>query len=404
MSSSEVMATAAPIQANGITVVIPCLNEAESIGDAVDWAWAGIRKMGLPGEVVVVDNGSTDGSKDIADKHGARVIVEYERGYGAALRRGFASATYDVMVMGDGDLTYDFRELRVLVEPILDGSAEFVVGNRMRNIRPGAMPGLHRYVGNPGLSLLLRLMFHAHVVRDAHCGMRAITKDAYRRLRCVTTGMEFASEMIVRALHQKIRMDEREIAYHPRVGESKLSSFRDGWRHLRFMLLHSPSSALLLPGVVTWLLGVLIVLPLAFGPIVIRGRAIDIHCMIMGGLLNTVSIQVIMMGLLAKAYAHLSGLRHDPFVAWLYHRLTFEKLVLATLPLVLLGVVVILKVVIQWVASGFGALDETRLLFLGMLCFINGVQIASSGYLFSIMALPRHVDAFPAAPGDGKLE
>ena len=187
--------------ADGVSVVIPCLNEEASIAQVVDAALAGIAKLGLPGEVVVVDNGSVDRSPELAAEHGARVLTEDERGYGAALRRGFRDARYGIVVMGDGDLTYDFSRLDELVRPILDGAAEFVVGNRMGNIRPGSMPKLHQYVGNPVLSLLLRVMFHTHTVRDAHCGMRAILRSTYRRLRCVTTGMEFASEMIVRAIH-----------------------------------------------------------------------------------------------------------------------------------------------------------------------------------------------------------
>lgn len=381
---------------SGISVVIPCLNEAESIGQVVDAAFAGAAKTGLAAEVIVVDNGSHDRSAEIAAGHGARVVAESLKGYGAALRAGFAAARYEVLVMGDGDLTYDFSRLDELVRPILDDEADFVVGNRMGNIRPGAMPRLHRYIGNPLLSLMLRVMFHNHRVRDAHCGLRAIARTVYRELRCVTTGMEFASEMVVRAIHRGVRMTERDIIYHPRVGESKLASFRDGWRHLRFMLLHSPTSALLFPGILTWSVGVIVVLPLALGPVVLRGRNFDIHCMIMGGLLNTVSIQFITIGLLAKAYAHLSGLREDPVVAWLYGKLNFERIMLLAAPLILLGLVVSAKVVIQWVASGFGPLDEARLLFFGMLCLINGCQIAAAGYLFSIMALPRHVA--PLAP------
>lgn len=382
--------------ARGISVVIPCLNEEKSIGPVVDAAFEGMRTVGLHGEVIVVDNGSDDRSCDIAAEHGARVVFESEKGYGAALRKGFANANYEIMVMGDGDLTYDFTEMRVLVEPILNGEAEFMVGNRMQNIRPGAMPVLHRLIGNPLLSLLLRLMFGKHIVRDCHCGMRAITRDAYRRLRCVTTGMEFASEMIVRAIYSDVSMAERDIVYHPRVGDSKLASFRDGWRHLRFMFLHSPATALLLPGGVAWLLSMIIALPLALGPVVLRGRHIDIHCMIAAGVLNVVSIQFITIGLLAKAYAHVSGLKEDPLIAWLYGHLTFEKFILYSLPLVMLGLVVMLKVVVQWVASDFGPLNEMRLLFLAMLCLVNGTQLAAAGYLFSIMVLPRHVEPFTA--------
>ena len=379
---------------NGVSVVIPCLNEEASIGQVVDAAWEGIRALKLSGEVIVVDNGCTDRSAEIAVAHGARVIAESERGYGAAIRKGFANAKYDILVQGDGDLTYDFTKIDDLIIPILNNEADMVVGNRMSNILPGSMPALHRYVGNPALSLLLRIMFHRNIVRDAHCGLRAISTRAYRSLHCVTTGMEFASEVIVRAIHCNLRMQERTIVYHARVGDSKLSSFRDGWRHLRFMWLHSPASALLVPGCIGWLLGLAVALPIAFGPVLVNGRGIDTHCMIMGGLLNTISLQFITLGLIAKAYAHVSGLRHDPVIQWLYNHLTFEKLIFCASPLVVVGLLVALTIVIRWIASGFGSLDQTNLLFFAMLCMINGIQLGAAGYVFSILILPRHVKPF----------
>lgn len=379
----------------GISVVIPCLNEEESIGQVVDAAFEGIRAVTLDGEVIVVDNNCTDRSAEIAERHGARVVREREPGYGSAIRKGFASAHYSILVMGDADLTYDFTKLGDLTQPILVGEADLVVGNRMRDIRPGSMPRLHRYVGNPLLSLLLRLLFHSNAVRDAHCGLRAIARDAYRKLYCVTTGMEFASEMIIRAIHCGLRLQERDITYHPRIGVSKLASFRDGWRHLRFMLLHSPTMTLLLPGIAVWFLGMAMAIPVAFGPVLVNGRAVDIHYMIVGGLLSVTSIQFITIGILAKAYAHYSGLRSDPLIVWMFRTYTFERLLLYTLPLVLAGVLITLKVVFDWVASGFGPLNQARLLFFGMLCFVNGTQVGAAGYLLSIMALPRHLGPYP---------
>lgn len=388
----------------GISVVIPCLNEAASVGQAIDAALQGISAVGLPGEVVVVDNGSEDGSADIAREHGARVIREEETGYGAALRKGFVNARYDVIVMGDGDLTYDFTKLDGLVRPILDGEADFVVGNRMRNLTPGSMPSLHRYVGNPMLSLMLRFMFHNHTVKDAHCGLRAITKSAYLQLGCVTTGMEFASEMVILAMRRGLRISEVAISYHPRVGESKLKSFRDGWRHVRFMLLHSPSWILLVPGILTWLLGMAVVVPASLVPIEINNHMVNIHSTIMGGILNIISIQLISLGLIAKAYAHFAGLREDPLITWFYRKLTFERVIVYTLPITLLGLAITAKVFIQWIASGFGPMDEAKILFFGMLCLINGTQVWATGYVLSILALPRHVGRFPVDENSGRSE
>lgn len=381
--------------AEGVSVVIPCLDEESSIADVVAAAEKGIARLGTQGEVIVVDNGCSDNSSALAHAAGARVIKEPVRGYGAALRCGFDNTRYPIVVMGDGDLTYDFEKLDELVRPILKGDADLVVGNRMNNIRPGSMPWLHRYIGNPMLSMILRLMFHRHFVRDAHCGLRAIRRDAYELLGCVTTGMEFASEMVVRAIHRRLRMAERDIVYHPRVGESKLSSFRDGWRHLRFMMLHSPATMLLFPGVLLWVVGLLMILPLAFGSIMIDGRAFDIHFMLMGGLLNIIGIQIVTLGALAKAYAHLSGLREDPFVAYLYRKISFEKAALISLPLVLAGLFLIIRIVYGWMSSGYGPLDAARPLFLGIICLVNGVQLVAASYLFSIMALPRHLNILP---------
>ncbi|HOW96581.1 MAG TPA: glycosyltransferase family 2 protein [Kiritimatiellia bacterium] len=220
----------------GISVVIPCLDEQAGIGAVVRDALRGIRDSGLPGEVLVVDNGSTDGSADIAQQAGARVVREPVRGYGAALRRGMAEAQQAFLVMGDGDRSYDLADIPRLVEPLWRNEADLVMGDRMRDIRPGAMPWLHRRLGNPLFSLLVRVLFRNNTVHDVHCGLRAIRKESYTALQCATTGMEFASEMVVRAFRAKLRIQEIAVVYHPRVGVSKLRSFRDGCRHLRFVI------------------------------------------------------------------------------------------------------------------------------------------------------------------------
>ncbi|MBU0713759.1 MAG: glycosyltransferase family 2 protein [Verrucomicrobia bacterium] len=379
----------------GISVILPCLNEEASLGQVIELARRGIAKLGLPEDIIVVDNGSTDRSAQVARAHGARVLTEPHRGYGSALRKGFENVRYEIIVMGDADLSYDLSSLDVLVAPLLKGTADFVMGNRMNDIQPGAMPRLHRYVGNPMLSATLRLLFHSNTVHDAHCGMRAITRCAYCRLYCVTTGMEFASEMVIRAIRCNLRITERDITYRPRVGESKLHSFRDGWRHLRFMILHSPTLLLLTPGIVGWVIGLAISLPLAFGPLIIHGRLVDIHCMLIGGVLNILSIQIITIGLLAKAYGHLSGLHEDAIIAWFYRWFTFEKACIVSALVIGTGLVLTLWILAQWVASGFGALNQQRLLFFALICLVNGVQIGAASFLFSIMALPRHIDRLP---------
>src|SRR3954471_23100427 len=229
-----------------VSVVIPCLNEEGNIEHCVRLAREVMEQAGLAGEVVVADNASEDRSAELAAAAGARVVLERRRGYGSAYLAGFSAARGRYIVMADADLTYDFREIPRFVERLEDG-AELVMGDRMDNIQPGAMPWLHRYVGNPVLTGLLNLLFRSGV-NDAHCGMRALRRDVLPLLDLRTTGMEFASEMVIRASKERLAIDEFPIEYHPRGGESKLSSFRDGWRHLRFLLVHSPTFLFLVPG------------------------------------------------------------------------------------------------------------------------------------------------------------
>ena len=235
---------------------MPCLNEAQTVGVCVQKARRAIKQLGISGEVVVADNGSTDGSPSIAEREGARVVHQPIRGYGAAYLAGIAAARGKFIVIGDSDNTYDFGEIPRFLQPLRE-SADLVMGSRFKGeIKPGAMPWLHRYIGNPTLTGILNLLFRAGV-SDAHCGMRAFTKDAYEKLGLQTTGMEFASEMVIKAAKVGLKITEVPITYYPRKGESKLHSFRDGWRHLRFMLMLSPTYLFLLPGALLFLIGLL---------------------------------------------------------------------------------------------------------------------------------------------------
>jgi glycosyltransferase involved in cell wall biosynthesis len=372
----------------GVSVIIPCLNEEASLGQVIEAAKTGIAKLGLPGEILVVDNASTDNSARIAKEHGARVITKAERGYGAALRYGFSQAKFDIIVMGDGDLTYDFTRLDYLTRPILEQEVDFVIGHRMRNILPGAMSRLHKYVGNPFFSITLRILFHNSSVKDPNSGMRAITREAYHKLQCVTTGMEFASEMVIRAFHVKLKIVEVDIVYHPRLGHSKLRSFEDGWRHLRFMTLMSPTMMLLVPGSVGWLLGlILLYLQFAYGWAPVGSQNSLIYIMVMAVLLNVVSVQLITIGMLAKAYAHLSGLREDPVVGWFYRWFTIERVTFVGVVLFLAGVTLCTKIFISRASGSMEIMAHFKSLLIGILSIFNGTQIIASAYLFSIMAM-----------------
>src|SRR3954470_6063876 len=289
----------APSPAPKVSVVIPCLNEAENIEECVRRAWAAIEGADLHGEVIVSDNNSTDGSGELAEAAGARVVHEARPGYGSAYLAGFAAARGEYVVMLDADLTYDFAEIPRFVEE-LDKGAELVMGDRMDNIHPGAMPWLHRYVGNPVLTGILNAFFRTGV-SDAHCGMRGFRRDILPVLDLRTTGMEFASEMVIRASKAKLDIRQLPIDYHPRGGSSKLSSFRDGWRHLRFLLVHSPTHLFVIPGAAMLLLGVLVGL-VSLSRVELFVREWQLHSMIAGSLLAVVGTQVLALGLCAHAY------------------------------------------------------------------------------------------------------
>ena len=304
-----------------LSVVIPCLNEAQSIEIVVEKALRTMEKEGIDGEVVVADNGSTDGSPELAEKAGARVVHEPRKGYGSAYLAGFDAARGTYILMGDADDTYDFTQIGRFLGPLHEG-ADMVIGNRMAGIQPGSMPWLHRYVGNPVLTGILNLFFRTGV-SDAHCGMRAFRRDLLPRLDLRTTGMEFASELVIRS--SKVGLDVREvdIEYHPRKGESKLSSFSDGWRHLRFLLVHSPTWLFLIPGAALVVLGVLMGIVVVTG-VDFLGRVWDVHALIAASLTTIVGTQVLQIGMFGRAYAAYYLNEHDPLFDRMRDRLRLE--------------------------------------------------------------------------------
>jgi glycosyltransferase involved in cell wall biosynthesis len=366
--------------------VIPCLNEAASIERCVERAREAMAGQGWQGEVIVADNGSEDMSADLATRAGALVVHEPRRGYGSAYLAGFAAAAGDYIVMADADLTYDFGDIPRFVGE-LDAGADLVMGDRMRGIQPGAMPWLHRYIGNPVLSGMLNLFFRTGV-RDAHCGMRALRRDVLPRLDLRTTGMEFASEMVVRAGKERLRISEVPIHYHPREGESKLSSFRDGWRHLRFLLVHSPNWLFIVPGAVMAFVGALVALTVLL-QIPVFGREWDLHSMVAGALLMIVGTQVLALGLCAHAYGTYFMGEKDPWFDRMRARFRLEHGLLLGGAVTLSGVAVAAVIVGIWIDRGFGALSEERLAVLAAALMIVGIQIFFSSFLLSIIGLRR---------------
>ncbi len=370
-----------------ISVVIPCLNEAENIESCVTAAREAIARMGVPGEVVVADNDSEDDSARLAEAAGARVVLERRRGYGSAYLAGFAASRGKYIVMADADLTYDFNEIPRFVEE-LDKGAEMVIGDRMDNIHPGAMPWLHQYVGNPILTGLLNLFFRTGI-SDAHCGMRALRRDVLPRLDLRTTGMEFASEMVIRASKEKLRIAEFPIQYHPRGGESKLSSFRDGWRHLRFLLVHSPNHLFILPGAIMSGLGALI-LVISESRLDLFGRDWGVHAVIGGALLMIVGTQVLALGLCAHAYGTYFMGERDPWFDRMRARFRLEHGLLLGGLFMLAGVALGVVILVSWIDHGFGSLSYERLAVVAAAVLIVGIQIFFSSFLLSILGLRRN--------------
>jgi len=369
-----------------VSVVIPCLTEAENIERCVTAALLAIEQMGVDGEVVVADNYSEDDSVGLAERAGARVVVEHRRGYGSAYLAGFAASRGRYIVMADADLTYDFAEIPRFVAA-LEGGAEMVIGDRMDNIQPGAMPWLHRYVGNPILTGLLNLFFRTGI-NDAHCGMRALRRDVLPRLDLRTTGMEFASEMVIRAAKENLRIAEFPIEYHPRGGESKLSSFRDGWHHLRFLLVHSPNHLFIAPGAVLAGVGALIVVFVASG-LDFFGRAWGLHALIGGALLMIVGTQVLALGLCAHAYGTYFMGDRDPWFDRMRSRFRLEHGLLLGGVFSLIGIAMGAVIVATWISRGFGSLADERLAVVAASLLIVGIQIFFSSFLLSILGLRR---------------
>jgi glycosyltransferase involved in cell wall biosynthesis len=369
-----------------VSVVIPCLNEEENIEACVTAALTALRDAGLSGEVVVADNASEDRSAEIATAAGARVVHEPRRGYGSAYLAGFAAARGKYLVMGDADLTYDFNEIPNFVRE-LDNGAQLVMGDRMDNIQPGAMHWLNRYVGNPVLSGTLNLFFKTGI-RDAHCGMRAVRRDVLPQLDLRTTGMEFASEMVIRASKEKLDIREFPIQYHPRGGETKLSRVRDGWRHLRFLLVHSPTHLFVWPGALLGILGVLLT-AMSVSGLEIFGRQWQLHATVAGGLGMIVGVQIISLGLCAHAYGSYFMNEKDPWFDRMRARFRLEHGLLLGVALTGIGFVAGAVILGIWIGNGFGSLSEERLAIMAATFVTIGLQVIFSSFLLSILGLRR---------------
>lgn len=375
-----------------LTVLMPCLDEAETLAVCIRKARSYLSDSAINGEVLVADNGSQDGSQQIANDEGARVVDVPMRGYGAALRAGIDAASGTYVIMGDADDSYDFTALQPFVDELRAG-ADLVMGNRFAGgIEPGAMPRSHRFLGNPVLSGIGRLFFRLRI-RDFHCGLRGFRRDRMQELGLDTTGMEFASEMVVKSA--LAGLDVREVpttlAKDGRSRPPHLNTWRDGWRHLRFLLVYSPSWLYLYPGIVLLLLGTLGVVLLFDGQLRIGGVEVGVHTFVAACMALLLGIQALTFAIIARRYASLRRLLPPPSKGGVVAAATPDRLVGLAALLFFIGVLGGLWAVWQWWLLGFGPIDDARILRVLTLSFTSvaaGLQLGFTAFLSSLMELP----------------
>lgn len=363
-----------------VTIIIPSMNEENTIGEVIQKAKKMLEKTGLNGEIVVVDN-STDKTPEIATKMGAKVIRGV-KGYGKAYLEGFKVAKGKYIVLADADGTYDLSEASKLLEPLIKNEADIVIGSRLKGeIKPGAMPWLHRYIGNPLLTWVMNRLFGTNI-SDGHSGMRALKRSVIERLNLKCLGMEFASEMLIEAVKRGLRIKEVPITYYPRKGRSKLRSFRDGWRHLRFMLLYSPSVLFFIPGLMGIFTGaVLMGYVLLLDPI-------RTHTIILGSLLSLIGFQLLSFGISNKVYAAEFGLVEPDRITRLFMRYSVleEGLMLGS-ALVLFGLFMGWRIFNIWAQSGYGGLNQVNHAILVLTLIALGLQIIFTSFFISSLLI-----------------
>jgi glycosyltransferase involved in cell wall biosynthesis len=378
-----------------LTILMPCLNEAETIGVCVRKAKSFLLEKDIKGEILIADNGSTDGSPEIAEGLGVRVIHVEQRGYGSALLGGIDASRGKFIIMGDADDSYDFSRLDDFIEKLREGY-DLVMGNRFAGgIEPGAMPILHQYLGNPVLSFIGRLFFQSPV-GDFHCGLRGFNKESVMKLNLQTKGMEFASEMIVKASLFGYRITEVPTTLSP-AGRSRaphLRTWQDGWRHLRFLLLYSPRWLFLFPGISLAVVGTAISMVLLPGPVTISGTRFDIHTLLYSSMAVVLGFQLILFAMFTKIFAISEGLLpEDPRLDRIYKYIRLETGLLGGSILFGLGAALSILAYLRWSQEGFGDLvpgRTFRIVIPAVLLIILGVQTVFSSFFLSVLGLKRH--------------
>jgi glycosyltransferase involved in cell wall biosynthesis len=385
-----------------VSVVMPCLNEARTLAACIEQIQTAFYKHNISGEIIVADNGSSDGSPAIAERLGARVVTVPRPGYGSALMGGIDAASGKFVIMGDADRSYDFGHVPRFLEKLRAGN-DLVMGNRFSGgVKPGAMSALNKYVGNPVLSGIGRLFFKAPC-GDFHCGLRGFSKEAYKRMDLRTTGMEFASEMVVKATLFKMRVAEVPTTLSPdgRDRPPHLRRWHDGWRHLRFLLLYSPRWLFLYPGLMLIILGAVAGLLLLLAPRVVGSIRFDVHTLLYAAMAVLLGFQSVVFALFSKVFAISEGLLpEDSRLNWLFRYITLETGLAAGFVLIVIGLVASLLAVRSWGAAQFGPLDPERTLRLvipAVLSLTLGVQVMLSSFFLSVLGM-KHRDR--AVPGE----
>ena len=396
---TEVQTVSTEIKIDGnrteLSIVMPCLNEAETLATCIKKAQRSLDELKVAGEVVIADNGSTDGSPEIATALGARVIHVAEKGYGSALLGGIKAARGKYIIMGDADDSYDFTNLGPFLEKLRQGY-DLVMGNRFKGgIAPKAMPPLHKYLGNPVLTGIGRLFFNSPC-GDFHCGLRGFSKTAIQQLDLRTTGMEFASETVVKASLHGLRIAEvpTTLSVDGRNRAPHLRSWRDGWRHLRFLLLYSPRWLFLYPGILLMLIGAVVSGALMVGPRVIDGVTFDIHTFLYAAMAIIIGYQTVIFAVFTKVFAITEGLLpEDPRLTVMFRHITLETGIVAGTLLFLAGIGLSVYALSFWSATSFGPLDpsrELRLVIPAVTLLALGLQTVLSSFFLSILGLKRH--------------
>ncbi len=389
-------APATPTDHVDISVVMPCLNEAQSVGLCVEWALEGIRRTGLRGEVIISDNGSTDDSVRIATEAGARVVHQPNRGYGNAYLKGFSEARGRFIVMGDSDATYDFRRLDELVAKLQDGY-DYCLGSRFAGtMAEGAMPWTHKYIGNPVLTGVLNRFFGLKS-SDAHSGMRAFTRDAFDQMELRCEGMEFASEIVIKAARCKLSVAEVPIDYGKRSGESKLKSLRDGWRHLRFMLLLCPQWLFIIPGATLIVLGMVGQSVLLTTTVNIAGHSLEVHFSVLFAMLTLLGALAGMFGIFCRAFAASIGLEPPSGLSrWANEDFRLERGLLASVLFIVTGVAFDAWVLYDWIANNLGALSAVRQAVFALTLMVLGSMGVFASFFLSFLSVKTHAPSRPS--------